>query len=155
MLHQLEFTIRANNSPQNTGNLHFTKYERLRIEEGFDLLNLSSLTTLHLGRPAMEHFTKNLAEAKGVFDLSKHWSYLHHLPSRYGYVECLTLATDCVVARLKQMVLGRDNSEDEYVISLYVKALKSLQIALDDPEQSLHAETLCATELLSLFEVMK
>jgi hypothetical protein len=39
------------------------------------------------------------------------------------------------------------------VLSLYGKALESLQDALNDPRQCIEPETLCATELLTLFEV--
>jgi len=43
--------------------------------------------------------------------------------------------------------------EDANVTRLYVKALKSLQRAFEDPEHCVHAETLYPTELLALFEV--
>jgi hypothetical protein len=141
----------ANLTIQSTANFHLGNFERLRIEEDFDILNLSPLTGLHLGRAGIEYFTSDNFQAKAIFQ-QKQWSYLSYIPSRYGHTQCLSQATDCVVARLRWMVSSGYRSEETVVLSLYNKALKSLQVALNDPQQCVQPETLCATELLTLFE---
>jgi hypothetical protein len=39
------------------------------------------------------------------------------------------------------------------VLAYYIKALESLQKALDSPKQRFKPEVLCATEILALYEV--
>lgn len=148
---RIDLITSASLTTSQIGNLSLNNYELLRIKHGFDIISLSPLTTLHIGRAAVEHFIEDSSQLPSVFKYQR-WSYLSYLPSRYGHITCLNCATDCVVARLRQIAspsLVRSSS----VVSLYVNALKSLQSALDDPIQSLHPETLCATELLTLFEV--
>lgn len=135
-----------------TGSLSLSRYEWLRVKAGFDILNISPLTSLHIGRAAVEYFITDPSRLTQLLRY-KQWSYLSYLPSRYGHGSCLDHATDCVVARLRQMVSPATHYDEARVVSLYVKALKSLQLALDDPSQCLQPETLCATELLTLFEV--
>src|SRR6266498_3873018 len=120
MLQRVESMTKATLYVREYGNLHLGNYERLRIDEGFDILNLSTLTTLHLGIAAMEYFTTEPNWTKSIFR-DKQWSYLSYLPSRYGDVPCLTHAADCVVARLRGMVSSLYPSED-MALSLYVKA---------------------------------
>lgn len=139
---------------RSPANFHLGSFERLRIEEDFDILNLSPLAGLHLGRAGIEYFTSDNFQAKAIFQ-QKQWSYLSYIPTRYGHVQCLSQATDCVVARLRWMVSSGYYADETTVLSLYTKALKSLQVALNDPQQCVQPETLCATELLTLFEAWR
>ncbi len=60
---------------------------------------------------------------------------------------------DCVMARARQIISPGGNWEP-IVIASYVKALDSLQKALDCPKQRYQPEVLCATEILSLYELL-
>lgn len=57
------------------------------------------------------------------------------------------------MARTKQIV-SPDKASERGVIRIYVTALRSLQAAVNDPEQRLKPEVLCATEILALYEVL-
>lgn len=77
------------------------------------------------------------------------------IPSRYGQVPALSYATDCVVAKRRSMILGESGKHVAGLKALaqYSKALRALQVALDDEKQRCSPETLCATQLLGMFEV--
>ncbi|KAJ9656229.1 hypothetical protein H2198_005080 [Neophaeococcomyces mojaviensis] len=81
---------------------------------------------------------------------------LYSIPSRYGKVSSVSHATDCVVARLSQMMqFPQKRTKDSEATALlhYTKALRALQAALADDIQRMAPETLCATVLLGIFEV--
>lgn len=64
---------------------------------------------------------------------------------------------DCLAAPLRQITLIDDGFSAERnfeVLHLYGKALRALQESIDDEEARMTAETLCAAELLGLFEVL-
>lgn len=80
-----------------------------------------------------------------------------HIPSRYGHHLPLTYATDCVVARLEHIIrLGGKWCAylDQASLPPYIKALQSLQEVLADEKRRMEPETLCAVELLGMFEVI-
>lgn len=84
-------------------------------------------------------------------------SYLFHIPSRAGHEPCLDIAVSCLAASLRELFSQNQQQGNiqvqERTLSLYSTALKQLQEALNDPIRSRSAETLCATELLCIFEV--
>jgi hypothetical protein len=57
-----------------------------------------------------------------------------------------------VISRARQIISPNQNWEAA-VITFYVKALDSLQKALDSPKERFKPEVLCATEILALYEV--
>ncbi|CAK7221127.1 hypothetical protein SBRCBS47491_004421 [Sporothrix bragantina] len=84
----------------------------------------------------------------------------HFITTHYADVPALRYATDCVTAQLRQLRLrskglptspphGKDTP-----LLLYNKALRAIQAALEDDTQRLTEETLCATELLAVFELL-
>ncbi|KAK4443459.1 hypothetical protein QBC34DRAFT_310890, partial [Podospora aff. communis PSN243] len=110
------------------------------------LLSLASLTGLRLGLAVCIPGVRQTAVRLGS---TKVFSFI---PSRYGHVSALTCATDCVVAKRRAMVTDGDEAE---VLVRYSKALRALQVALDDDERERCApETLCATLLLGVFELL-
>ncbi|KAF7588823.1 hypothetical protein BBP40_005177 [Aspergillus hancockii] len=78
-------------------------------------------------------------------------SYIFHIPCRSGYNDALDSAVKCVIAAFRAL---RVPDVSRSALRLYTSALKYLQLALDDPTRSLQAETLCATELLCIFEYL-
>ena len=79
-------------------------------------------------------------------------SYLQFVPSRYGSTECLTAATNCVLAKVHSILVPQEDCS-QVVLQLYTKALQTLQNAISAESTCLDADVLCATELLSLHEV--
>jgi hypothetical protein len=134
------------------GTLSAKGYELTSMKSDFDILDLSRLATLHVGRAARAALSQNPYHLIYQLRSHKQWSYLAYLPSLYGHVPCLKDATDCVIARARQIISPHENWEAA-VITLYVKALDSLQRALDCPKQRYKPEVLCATEILALYEV--
>lgn len=87
---------------------------------------------------------------------------LGYLPSRAGHNLALDAAAGCVAAAVRNacetsavaqtdcLFIEKANTK---TLKLYAYALQCLQRAVNDPEQSVSSETLCATELLCYFEV--
>ena len=129
-----------------------TGYELASLRLDFDILDLSTVATLHVNRAARAALSKNAQQFILQLRANKQWSYLSFLPSLYGQIPCLSDATDCVIARARQ-IISPDRTREAVALSSYVKALDSLQKALDDPSERFKAEVLCATEILALYEV--
>jgi hypothetical protein len=127
-------------------------YELTSMKSDFDILDLSTLATLHVGRAARGALSRNPYHLISQLRSFKQWSYLSFLPSLYGQIPCLSDATDCVIARARQ-IISPNRKWEAAVITFYVKALDSLQKALDSPNQRFKPEVLCATEILALYEV--
>lgn len=127
-------------------------YALTSMKYGFDALNLSILTTVHVGRLLGRKLSADPGRLAPLLR-HRHWSYFEYLPSRYGHSRCLTDATDCILARVRQLISPHDDWEYT-VISSYVKAINSLQSALDCGEQRFQPEVLCAAEILGLYELL-
>jgi hypothetical protein len=81
---------------------------------------------------------------------------LSFIPSRYDSVPLVRYATDCVVAKFEQMMLPAEKRTAQHQINgllRYQRALRELQRGLDSEACWSSAETLCATQLLGVFEV--
>lgn len=83
-----------------------------------------------------------------------------HLPSRMGHepildlaVECLALAIREISCRTQGMTPITYNPSSPDPMWKYGKALRGLQAALLEPQRARSAEILCATILLTIFEV--
>jgi len=128
-------------------------YELASLKSDFDILDLSTVATLHVNRAARAALSKNAQQVILQLRANKQWSYLSFLPSIYGQMPCLSDAADCVIARARQ-IISPTRYLEAAAISSYVKALDSLQKALDSPSERFKAEVLCATEILALYELL-
>ncbi|KAL6803089.1 hypothetical protein GGI42DRAFT_323809 [Trichoderma sp. SZMC 28013] len=152
---------------QHIARLHtiFVNDVERKMNDGFPILELiAPLTSLHLGFASISCFTSNSGRAGDVLSTSplshlQSRRLLSYLPSRYGKVAALTYTVDCLVARLNQIT--RDSvancaseEEDGIVFCHYAKALKEVQKAIDDDALRMSQETLYATELLGVFELL-
>ena len=127
-------------------------FELTCAKTNFDILLLSSLATLHVCRPVRHLLSQRPNRLVGQLQAYRRPSYFKYIPSRYDDIPCLRDAIDCVIARTQQ-IISPDPSTERQALKTYVKALGSLQAALDDLEQWLQPEVLCATEILALYEV--
>jgi hypothetical protein len=127
-------------------------YEATIAAYNFDVVDLSTLASLPLGRFAGETLSANPSQLTHLLRC-KQWSYLSYLPSRYGYSDCLKDAVNCIIARVRQILTPADQKLKPKVLLLYGRALKSLQKALDSPAQCYEPEVLGAIEILALYEV--
>lgn len=122
------------------------------------LLNLTPLTGLRLGIAKFSYLKSEVVYSGNLPSASNLASrkLAHFIMSRYEQVPTLRYATDCVIAKLHQILQPSDGPRldgREKVLLHYTKALRAVQAALDDETQRMTAETLCATELLGIFEV--
>ena len=127
-------------------------YELASMKSEFDILDLSNLATTHINRAGRAALSHNPYHLIRQLQSSTQQSYLSFLPSRYGQIPCLSDAADCVIARARHLISPNKNFEAA-VIAFYVKALDSLQRALNHPTQRYQPEVLCATAILALYEV--
>ncbi|KAH8822050.1 hypothetical protein F5884DRAFT_110262 [Xylogone sp. PMI_703] len=132
----------------------------LALPEDFSLLlNLTPLTGLRLGIATSAHLTSDPAQTRDLFSVPHLGSrkLLSFIPSRYAQVASLRHATDCVIAKLRQIMQSPDSrvANGEVTALLhYSKALKALRAAIADETQRVTPETLCAVVLLGIFEVL-
>ncbi|KAI5459424.1 hypothetical protein BGZ63DRAFT_391009 [Mariannaea sp. PMI_226] len=132
------------------------------MPQNYILLNLASpFTALHLGVSTLSYFMSDSASISKVLSRMpqnlENRRILSFIPSRYGRVSSITHATDCVIARLELVVRTGSiysTEGDTSVLTLYSKALRSLQEAIDDEDTRMMPETLCAAELLGIYELL-
>lgn len=84
-------------------------------------------------------------------------SYMFELPARVGRSEVLDTAVASVATALRWRHTSQTQTQafDPDTLSLYGRALRMLQRALEDDQMSTAPEVLCATELLCIFEVTR
>lgn len=122
------------------------------------LLNLMPLTGLRLGVGTLSHYLYEPTQPKEAIVTAQVSSQrlLSFIPSRYGHVQLLRHATDSVIAKLQYLSQPEENRSpkgDLKALMHYQKALQALQEALLDEREWAKPETLCATQLLGIFEV--
>ncbi|KJR88932.1 uncharacterized protein SPSK_07254 [Sporothrix schenckii 1099-18] len=133
------------------------------------LLNLVPLTGLRLGIGKLSSFQLDLARAGPTrrAQLSPACPPLnlgnpklaHYITSHHGHVPALRYATDAVLAQLRLVALRAHGTPStalarDATLVFYQKALRAVQLALADERQRLTEETLCATQLLAVFELL-
>ncbi|KAL8783403.1 MAG: hypothetical protein Q9213_004662 [Squamulea squamosa] len=133
-------------SPSSTG------FEAVRIRFDFDPVSLSGLTSIHVGRATARTLHVRPDSLLCILRCRK-WSYLEYLPSRFGQTTCLDDAICCIAARVRQW-MSAPAEPNRLALKLYSKAVHSLQVALNDPVLCRHPNVLCATEIMSIFELL-
>ena len=128
-------------------------YERMRINYNFDVLDLSALTSFHIGQIASQTLKAKPENLLGLLKC-RQWSYFSYVPGQYGHSKCLDDAIHCIAVRVRQYVGDPGGTPDQYAIQFYQVALRSLQDSLDDPHKPLDPDVLCATEILAIYEVL-
>ncbi|CAH0058206.1 unnamed protein product [Clonostachys solani] len=121
-------------------------------EYGLDPIDLSALTSIHLGIRAStilrtESTLSNLL-------VCRQQSYFSFIPSRVGQTEALHNAFQCLRTVAHSTLAPSRKKSDGLIMKDYGKALRSLQCAIDDEMNRYTAETLCAIGLLAIFEVL-
>ncbi|KAE8333320.1 hypothetical protein BDV39DRAFT_199048 [Aspergillus sergii] len=129
----------------------YNGYETLRVRYNFDITDLTSFTDVDLGRTAYLLLRDQPTLLVSLLQ-KRSSSFLSHLPSRYGSSQCLDDAIHCVAARAGQMLGFPIRASTLH--ALYVRALNSLQAAIEDRAQYLGADVYCATRLLAIYELV-
>jgi hypothetical protein len=144
--------------------------ELLIRDRGLDPMDLSALASIHIGTMLVLNlaFLKLFANHKlnraaivlsskpsplpGVL-LCRQRSYFSYIPSHFGHTLALDDAFRCLITSAHSKLVPCHSSRTETILSNYSKALHSLQSAVNDPKTRYSTEVLCATAVLSIFEV--
>ncbi|KAK4549580.1 hypothetical protein LTR36_006577 [Oleoguttula mirabilis] len=127
-------------------------YERARSKFGVGLTDLAVLTNFNVGKNTIAILSADSSRLASLLG-QQHWSYLEYVPSRYGTSDCLTAATNVLLAKVQTVLAPKDECA-EICNRLYGKALRALQHAISDESLAMEADVLCATQLLSLHELL-
>jgi hypothetical protein len=126
--------------------------DQLTAEIGLNVLDLSALTTVHIGQRATSFLANQPSRLVDLVSCRK-LSYLAHVPTRYGYSYCLDDAVRCVTTKARRVLVGSGKGGCTMELALYGKALRSLQSAIDLEQGWRNPDVLCAIQVLSLYEV--
>lgn len=131
-------------------------YSNLLVTEYFSILDLAPFTGLRLGATTLSFFTKDPSNIIQALSSSVPGSqkFLSFIFPRYGQALTLSLAVDCIVAKVQQMIMNiESNFAQNIVLRQHTRVLECIQQDLNDRSQWMSSETLCAIQLLGLFDV--
>lgn len=138
-----------------TPNLSVQGYEQTRSKYNFDITWLSALALNHVGRAQTDDNTS----MPSLYRTTVHdWlnfrepSYLDLIPSYYDSSPLVRILVDALLVKIEDVLYPRTIPKTK-VLGMYGKALKSVQDALKDAETMETPETLCATQIIQLYEV--
>ncbi|KAK2005851.1 hypothetical protein LZ32DRAFT_571194 [Colletotrichum eremochloae] len=130
----------------------------------FSLMNLiSPIAGLHLGIATLSRFATDENLAGDVFRAPLPFSkldsrqLLSFIPARYSTQCLVTHAVDCLISRIELIMLPTALTARQGMDTLrhYTSALRATQEAIDYEAQRMAPETLCATQFLGIFELLK
>ncbi|KFA63908.1 hypothetical protein S40285_03758 [Stachybotrys chlorohalonatus IBT 40285] len=127
--------------------------ERLIQLHEIDLMDLSALTTVHIGKVASVHIMLQPSNLTRLLSCRQE-SYLSYAYSRYGHWPCLDDALLCLILKAQQILHPHHPVPAAKILAAYSRALASLQKALNSAESWAAPEVLCATEVLARFELL-
>ncbi|KAI8628057.1 hypothetical protein F5Y19DRAFT_439421 [Xylariaceae sp. FL1651] len=126
--------------------------ELLVRDSGLDPIDLSALSSIHLGAVALAAIQSEPSQLRHVL-LCRQRSYFSFIPSRFGHALALDDAFRCLINAVHSYLIPHHKRSDNIILRYYGKALRSLQSAVNDSIQRYAAETLCAASILALFEL--
>lgn len=126
------------------------EYWHARSKSNVDLSSLAILTNFNIGKSTTTTLASSTRLLPSVLS-HQQWSYLEYIPQRYPHSPCLAAATDCILARVSN-ILSPSSGGESSALRLYAKALRLVQNAVAGPS-SLDSDVLCAVQLLSLNEL--
>ncbi|KAL7952691.1 hypothetical protein V8C34DRAFT_104109 [Trichoderma compactum] len=127
--------------------------ELLVKDQGLDPLDLSSLTSVHIGPITSPLLQLDSSQLPGVLAY-RQWSYFSFVPPHFGHVAALDDAFQCLVTITHSLLVPSHRQSDRVILHRYGKALQSLQKAVDEPNIRYYSETLCTTGRLAIFELL-
>ncbi|RDW61498.1 hypothetical protein BP5796_11390 [Coleophoma crateriformis] len=133
--------------------LPLTAFESMSMRYGINILDLSNLTTFHVSRATRKALATDPSQVINMLSYNQ-WSFFSYLSTSYETSPCVRSAVDCVIARVRQILSPSESDLDSTVITHYVKALGTLQKALECQRQRYSPEVLYAIEILALYELL-
>lgn len=131
-------------------------FDMLVVEYGIHPQDLSGLTSIHIGPIASNVLGQGPTKLLPQVMRCRQWSYFDFVASRYGRGHpCLDDALRCIALKTRAVLVPDQRRYNTEALAQYGRSLRSLQRAIDDPKSWVSADVLCATEILSLFEVSR
>jgi hypothetical protein len=127
-------------------------YTAARIAYDFDILDLSTLTSAHMGRTAAARLHDDKSALQGYLRV-REVSFLEFVPQLYAESALLRTVVDCVLSQAQRTLCQNPRVPQAEVYALYQKAIQSLQEALNHESTAFESEVLCSVQLMQLFEV--
>jgi hypothetical protein len=129
-----------------------TAYPSMLVKCKLDILDLSLLVSLEIGRYTGERLLRNPQNLVSFLG-GKNWSFCRYIPHHYSQSDLVRKATDCVLARVRCLLSPKQAEWEPLAISSYSEALSVLQEAINSTSQVPSADVLCATQMLGVYEV--
>jgi hypothetical protein len=129
-----------------------TGYATARLKYQFDILDLSTLTSIHMGRPAAIALHNSRSQMRNCLQV-RGSSLLDFVPQLYPASPLLRSAVGCVLARAQRILCPNARLPEVAVFSLYDQALRELQEALNQNTTVFQPNMLFAVQIMQLFEV--
>ncbi|KAH8897956.1 hypothetical protein GQ53DRAFT_791642 [Thozetella sp. PMI_491] len=127
--------------------------ELLVRDRGIDPMDLSALTSVHMGTIASAMLQATPSQLSDVL-LCRQWSYFSFIPPRFGHVPALDDAFRCLLIMAHSMLVPSYKPSNNIILASYGKALRSLQDAVNEPHYQCIAEVVCAAGMLALCELL-
>ena len=127
-------------------------YSAAKIEYNFDIVDLSTFTSAHMGRAAATALYHNKSARSGYLR-AREASFLDHVPRLYVASPLLRMVVDCVLAQAQRTLCNNSRITQAEIFTLYDKALRGVQDALSHEVTAVETDVLCSVQLMQLFEV--
>lgn len=127
-------------------------YPSVLVKTNLDVVDLSSLASFEVGRYTGQRLMERPGSIKYFLGGST-WSYCRYIPFYYAQSALVRNATHCVLARVRCLLTPQNREWEILALASYSKTLSALQEAINSTPQHPTAQVLCATQILSLYEV--
>ncbi|GIJ86872.1 hypothetical protein Asppvi_005770 [Aspergillus pseudoviridinutans] len=110
------------------------------------------LNTIGAHNAAMFIYFLENPRTQAAFPLAYHGSFYRHIPSRLGHNMALDSGISCLCSIFIERLTGQNTTTA--ILEEYVKSLRRLRRMLNDSKSNQDAETLCASIILQLCELL-
>ncbi|KAL1963335.1 hypothetical protein VTN77DRAFT_8456 [Rasamsonia byssochlamydoides] len=140
--------------PQPQSGSGFSSYEEYHLGDKLFFVGIFRALTTENDRNGafLMHIVEN-AQSQLVFPLRSHGSYFRFIPARLGRNLALDEAVSCLCA-MYDYALVKTASSRRLATRRYVRSLEALRCCLQDMQLRLEPETICASILLQLCELL-
>ncbi|KAJ9213931.1 transcriptional regulator family: Fungal Specific TF [Paecilomyces variotii] len=147
-------TVEDWNSDYN--DLYSRPYGKLSTSAGFGTFRLTipwPLTSEHDRSGSLLVYIIEDPKSQGLFPINSHGDYFSFIPSRIGHNVALDASVSCLCGLFIDIFTG-NSTISETAIRRYMSSLRSLRECLDDERKRLESETICASVILQLCELV-
>ncbi|KAJ9297387.1 hypothetical protein DTO271G3_4680 [Paecilomyces variotii] len=141
---------------QDNNYLCLCPYGKVSTTAGFGTFRLNvpwPLTSEHDRSGSLLAYIIEDPRSQGLFPINSHGDYFNFIPSRIGHNVALDASVSCLCGLFIDIFTG-NSTISETTIRRYMSSLRSLRECLDDERKRLESETICASVILQLCELV-